>query len=158
MRRLYIIICLCCCLTALQAQNNEARFRDIYDQAEEDYSIGRLEQAEQQLKDHIKEFPVTLQMSAYRLLSLCYIGMDREEDAVSYVRLLLAENPYYSPTISDPQRFIDMVEDIKSGLTATITTASSQAETLQEVPVPTTLITEDMIRDSIVYLYQHNLP
>lgn len=149
MRRLYIIIlCLCCCLTSLQAQNNETLFRDIYDQAEEDYNVGRLEQAEQQLKSHIKEFPVTLQLSAYRLLSLCYIGMDREEDAVSYVRLMLAENPYYSPTISDPQRFIDMVEDIKSGLSATITTASSQAETLQEVPVPTTLITEDMIRDS----------
>ena len=149
MRRLYIIIlCLCCCLAALQAQNNETLFRDIYDQAEEDYNVGRLEQAEQQLKSHIKEFPVTLQLSAYRLLSLCYIGMDREEDAVSYVRLMLAENPYYSPTISDPQRFIDMVEDIKSGLSATITTASSQAETLQEVPVPTTLITEDMIRDS----------
>ena len=99
MRRLYIIIlCLCCCL--------------------EDYNVGRLEQAEQQLKSHIKEFPVTLQLSAYRLLSLCYIGMDREEDAVSYVRLMLAENPYYSPTISDPQRFIDMVEDIKSGLSA----------------------------------------
>ena len=33
MRRLYIIIlCLCCCLTSLQAQNNETLFRDIYDQ------------------------------------------------------------------------------------------------------------------------------
>ena len=148
MRRLYIIIlCLCSCLTTLQAQNNETRYRDIYDQAEEDYSIGRLEQAEQQLKNHIKDFPVTLQMSAYRLLALCYIGMDRDEDASSYVRQLLAENPYYSPTISDPQRFIDMVEDIKSGLTATITTASSQAESLAEVPVPTTLITEQMIQD-----------
>jgi iron complex outermembrane receptor protein len=41
-----------------------------------------------------------------------------------------------------------MVEDVKSGRTATITTASSQAEVLAEVPVPTTLITEEMIRNS----------
>ena len=40
MRRLYIIIlCLCCCLTSLQAQNNETLFRDIYDQAEEDIAL-----------------------------------------------------------------------------------------------------------------------
>ncbi len=40
-----------------------------------------------------------------------------------------------------------MVERIKAGRTATITTASSQAENLSEVPVPTTLITEEMIRN-----------
>ena len=40
-----------------------------------------------------------------------------------------------------------MVENIKRGLTAKITTASSHAESLAEVPVPTTLITEDMIRN-----------
>ena len=60
---------------------------------------------------------------------------------------MLSQDPYYTASSQDPQRFIDLVESIKLGLTAKITTASSQAETLAEVPVPTTLITEDMIRN-----------
>lgn len=131
----------------LSAQTTEERYRAIYDAAEQDYNIGRLEEAEKQLKDNIDNFPVTLRQSVYRMLSLCYLGMDREDDAEQYVRNMLDENPYYSPTLNDPQRFIDMVEKCKSGLLATITTASSQAENLSEVPVPTTLITEEMIHD-----------
>lgn len=147
-RRLYIIIYICCCFISVHAQSSEERYRAIYDQAEQDYNIGRLEHAEQELSNNLRNFPISMRQSAYRLLSLCYLAMDRNEDADKYVRLLLQDNPYYSTTINDPQRFIDMVEDIKSGLSATITTASSQAESLQEVPVPTTLITEEMIRDS----------
>lgn len=146
--RKYILTILCCSTLAVCAQTADERYRAIYDAAEQDYNIGRLEQAEKQLSDNLKNFPLSLRPSAYRMLSLCYIGLDREEDAEKYVQLLLADNPYYSTTINDPQRFIDMVENIKSGLTATITTASSQAESLDEVPVPTTLITEEMIRDS----------
>ena len=130
------------------AQSVEERFRSIYDEAERNYSIGRLDEAQKSLKEHLKEFPISLRTSAYRILSLCCLGEDKEMEAEYYVRQLLDENPYYSTTLSDPQRFIDMVESIKSGRTATITTASSQAENLNEVPVPTTLITEEMIRNS----------
>ena len=49
---------------------------------------------------------------------------------------------------SDPAEFADIVNNIKAGMTATITTASSQAESLAEVPVPTTLITAEMIQNS----------
>ena len=141
------------CLFALlplggYAQSQEERYRAIYDQAEHNYSIGRLDEASQSLKEHLKEFPVSLRTSAYRILALCSIGQDDDFEAEYYARQLLDENPYYSAMFSDPQRFIDMVESIKSGRTATITTASSQAENLNEVPVPTTLITEEMIRNS----------
>ncbi len=136
-----------CSILTTQAQTTDERMRALYDKAEQDYNIGRLEDAEKQLRTNINDFPVTLLQSVYRMLSLCYLGMDREEDAQSYARLLLSENPYYSPTLNDPQRFIDMVDNLKSGLSATITTASSKAEGLSEVPVPTTLITEEMIRD-----------
>ncbi len=132
----------------LQAQDNTELYRSIYDKAEQDYDIGRLEQAEQRLKENLKDFPLELKQSAYRMLALCYLGMDRDDDAQYYTKLLLAENPYYSSSINDPQRFIDIVEQIKSGLIATITTASSQAESLNEVPVATTLITEEMIQNS----------
>ena len=146
--RPYIIIFLAFWALAVHAQTAEEHLRAIYDQAEQDYNIGRLEQAEQQLQQNLKNFPVTLLPSAYRMLALCYLGMDREEDAHFYVQRLLEDNPYYSPTLNDPQRFIDMVDNLKSGLSATITTASSQAEKLSEVPVPTTLISEEMIHNS----------
>ena len=130
------------------AQSVEERYRAIYDEAERNYSIGRLDEARQSLKEHLAEFPISLRTSAYRILSLCCIGQDDDMEAEYYARQLLDENPYYSTTLSDPQRFIDMIENIKSGLIATITTASSKAENLNEVPVPTTLITEEMIRNS----------
>ena len=132
---------------SVQAQNTEEQLRNIYENAEQDYNIGRLEEAQQQLNSKLAFFPNSLLQSAYRLLALCSLGLDDNDKAETYTRLLLEENPYYSTTINDPQRFIDMVERIKSGHQATITTASSQAESLSEVPVPTTLITEDMIRN-----------
>jgi len=133
---------------AANAQTAEERYRAIYDKAEQDYNIGRLEQAEQELKENLKNFPITMHQSVYRILALCYLGMDRNAEAEKCVEMLLQNNPYYSTTLDDPQRFIDLVNDIRSGFVATITTASSQAETLNEVPVPTTLITEEMIRIS----------
>ena len=147
MKQILLFILLAFLPLTLSAQTTEERYRAIYDAAEQDYNIGRLEEAEKQLKDNIDNFPVALRQSVYRMLSLCYLGMDREDEAEQYVRNMLDENPYYSPTLNDPQRFIDMVENFKSGLSATITTASSQAENLSEVPVPTTLITEEMIHD-----------
>ena len=148
-KRLYLIILyIGCCVLTTSAQTTEEKYRRIYDDAEQAYQIGRIEQAESELVTHLNNFPLSLRQSAYRMLALCYINMDRPKDAERYVQMLLDDNPYYSVTLSDPQRFIDMVEDVKSGRTATITTASSQAEVLAEVPVPTTLITEEMIRNS----------
>jgi len=131
--------------TDLQAGEN---YRAIYDQAEQDYNIGRLEEARKALVENLNDFPLSLKLSAYRILSLCALGVDDNDEAERYVRMILDVNPYYSTTLSDPQRFIDMVENTKDGRNATITTASSQAETLAEVPVPTTLITREMIDNS----------
>lgn len=141
----YTLAFLLFCCSATFAQN-VSESRSIYDAAEADYQVGRLEEAQQQLTTHLKEFDSSLLQSAYRLLALCKLGMDDTQKAEEYIRLLLEKNPYYSPTANDPPRFIDMIEQIKSGLNATITTASSHAEKLSEVPVPTTLITEEMIK------------
>ena len=128
----------------LSAQQDDIRM--IYHEAEENYAIGRIDQARDLLKNHLSEFDGSLLESAYRLMSLCYLANDDEDEAEYYASLLLRESPYYSVTPQDPKRFADIIAQIKAGLSATITTASSQAENLNEVPVPTTLITEEMIR------------
>ena len=144
MRILITLLLLCASCHNVIAQ--ESSLRQAYSQAEDDYNLGRIEQASNILLDNMKEFQGNLRQSSIRLLVLCWLGLDEMEKAEEWTAKLLADDPYYTASSQDPQRFIDLVERIKRGLTAKITTASSHAETLAEVPVPTTLITEDMIR------------
>ena len=134
--------------TLLPLQAQESNVRLIYDQAESDYQIGRIEQAMDLLQDNMMSFSGNLKVSVYRLLSLCNLGLDNFEEAERYANLLLKEDPYYTTSMQDPQRFSDMVATLKAGLSSTVTTASSQEENLDEVPVPVTLITAEMIEKS----------
>lgn len=147
MRKIIFTIIFIGCSLAGLAQDDYEQYRNIYNLAEENYNIGKIDEAEQLLMENLKSFPNNMRQNAYKLLALCSLGNDQELEAEQHTRLLLQENPYFTANANDPQRFIDMVERIKKGLSATITTASSQAETLAEVPVPTTLITSDMIRE-----------
>lgn len=142
-----LIILLVFCASSHNSIAQESFLRQVYTQAENDYNLGRIEQASTALLDNMKEFHGNLRQSSIRLLVLCWIGLDETEKAEEWTAKLLAEDPYYTASPQDPQRFIALVENTKRGLTAKITTASSHAETLAEVPVPTTLITEDMIRN-----------
>ena len=126
---------------------NDTRMREVFAQAENDYRIGRIEQAREVLLQDLADFHGNLRQNALRLIALSYLARFDMEHAQQYATLMLQENPYYSPSASDPAAFADIVNDIKAGMTATITTASSQAESLAEVPVPTTLITAQMIHD-----------
>ncbi len=148
MKRLIFLIILLRCTIALSAQESE-RLRSIYEDAYQAYAIGRLEQAQQLLKANINKFSSGqggLKENAYRLLALCSLGLGDEEEAENYTRLLMNENPYFSKSLSDPPRFVDMIEKYSGHSTSTITTASSRAEDLKEVPVPVTVITDEMIR------------
>ena len=142
-----LIILLFLCASSLNAIAQESFLRQVYTQAENDYNLGRIEQASTALLNNMKAFQGNLRESSLRLLVLCWLGLDETEKAEEWTAKLLAEDPYYTASSQDPQRFIDLVENIKRGLTATITTASSHAESLAEVPVPTTLITEEMIHN-----------
>lgn len=145
--RLYVIMACLFALLPLPAQEANSELRQIYAEAEAQYQIGQIEQAAKALEQHLTEFKGSLRQNAYRLVALCYLALDNDEEAKKNATLLLKANPYYT-SVQDPPRFIDMISLIKQGKTATITTASSQAESLEEVPVPVTLITEDMIRCS----------
>ena len=135
------------CAGIVHAQD-DSKMRDIYSQAENDYQIGRIEQARDALLENLSGFYGNQHQSALRLIALCYLARFDMEKTKQYTSLMLQENPYYSPSAHDPAIFTDMVNSIKAGMTATISTASNQAESLAEVPVPTTLITAEMIANS----------
>ena len=148
MRIRFYLISIIFCLSTLSAQAQDSSARQIYNQAENEYDIGRIEQAMSIMQDNLDRFHGNVRQSVFRLMALCHLSLDDVKKAEEATRNLLNEDPYYTASPQDPQRFIDMVENLRSGITATITTASSQAENLNEVPVPTTLITEEMIRNS----------
>ena len=141
----YLLLLLLPC-AAIGQENSDLRQR--YLQAEAEYGIGHFDASIGLLEEQIGNFRGTLKESAYRLLALCYLNKDNMPEAERYISLLLKEDPYYNVTIHDPLRFADIVERFKKGGNATITTASQQAESIDEAPVPVTVITEQMIQDS----------
>ena len=154
--RQYLIITIGSLLTVLTsgAQENlqvgeAARMsttRQIYNQAESDYDIGRIDQAISVLQANIDSFEGTLRQSAYRLLALCYLSQDKDDEARIYAERLVKLNNYYNAT-GDPARFQDIISQLKGGIITTITTASSQSETINEAPAPITIITAEMIEE-----------
>ena len=127
---------------------NDAKMREVYAQAENAYRVGRIEQAREVLLQNLSNFQGNLCQDALHLIALTYLVEYDIPQTEQYVARLLEQNPYYTPSSQDPATFVEIMNSIKGGMTATITTASSQAETLAEAPVPTTLITDEMIRNS----------
>lgn len=126
----------------------QSNIRQIYEEAEEYFNIGRIEQAASLLNSNIDKFEGGMRSSAYRLIALCHLAQDQDAEAETAVTTMLNEDPYFTPSAQDPMRFIDMVSRLKSGRMKTITTASKLAETIEDAPVPVTLITEEMIKNS----------
>ena len=143
----HIILLIVLLLPATTLAQDNASFRQIYSQAESEYQIGRLDQAKDLLQSHLHNFQGNLKQNAYRLISLCYLAQDSLEKSESYASLLLGENPFYT-SVQDPIRFEEIINRLKSGQTAKITTASRLAESVEDAPVPVTLITEEMIQAS----------
>ena len=145
-KSIYILLYIVVFFADPACAQNDAKMREVYAQAENDYKIGRIEQAREGLLQNLNAFQGNLRQNALRLIALSYLDEYDVRQAEHYTTRLLEQNPYYTPSASDPSTFIGIVNNIKAGMTATITTASSQAESLSEAPVPTTLITEEMIR------------
>ncbi len=120
--------------------------RQLLNQAENDYNVGRIEQAVVTLRDNIGTFQGTLRQSACRLLALCYLSQDQVEEAQRWAEQLMKLNRYYNST-DDPARFQDLINQLREDLTATITTASNQSESIHEAPAPVTIITAEMIEE-----------
>ena len=120
--------------------------RQICSQAESNMQIGRTDEARDTLLLHMNAFKGTLKRDALRMIAMSYLTDYDEQKAGEYVKMMLEVDPYYSVTTFDPPIFVDIVNKLKAGKTVMVTTASNMEESLDEVPVPTTLITEEMIR------------
>ena len=147
-KTLYILLCaVIFCVSTTRAQD-DTKMREVYVQAENAYRIGRIEQAREMLLENLSTLQGNSRQNALRLIALTYMDDYDIPKTEQYVTLLLEQNPYYTPSSNDPATFVEIVNNIKAGMMPTITTASNQAETLAEVPVPTTLITAEMIQTS----------
>ena len=152
-RRIFsVVVVLLLAVFTVSAQDDSPR--QIFEQAEEAYQIGRILEAKKLAEDCVKRLDDAQRLSGYRLLSLCCLALDQQDEARRYAELVLKENPYYTPTIDYPPRFIDMINEIKQGLITTISTASNQSESVNEAPVPITIITAEMIEE---FGYNKNL-
>ena len=118
-----------------------------YATAQRYYQIGRFDSCEVYSRKVVNTGSGMLKTNAYRLMALLRIEKGDISGADAIIDKLLAYDPYFTPAISDPQRFIDMISERKRQ-EAGITTASRQAESIEESPVPVTLITEAMIHHS----------
>ena len=133
-------------MSSVVRAQEESDLLQVYMQAESEYDIGHFDASIRLLNENMDSFNKALKVSAYRLMSLCYLGKDEQAEAERFATALLKEDPYYNVTIHDPLRFSDLIGRLKKGEKTTITTASQQAESVEEAPVPVTLITEEMIK------------
>ena len=131
----------------VSAQASPTDAVQLYAKAQAEYSNGQFDKCKESLYAMLPSAKGLLKTGAYRLLALCSLEQGDIEGAKNNVALLLKSDPYFTPSLGDPMRFLDMVSEAKDQ-SAGITTASRQAETIEEAPVPVTLITDEMIRHS----------
>lgn len=128
------------------AQNNDSDEQKLIALADSAYQIGRFMLVDSILGNSASHMQSQNRVKAYRLLALSALYTDRTELAERYSARLLEADPFFT-AYDDTQRFHDILEQLKKG-TDKITTASAWAESLEEAPVPVTLITEEMINHS----------
>ena len=147
MKHFFIILLLIMTAFPALAQDEGAESRAVYNKAEDYYGIGRFDEAIKTLDESNGKFLSSIKNNVLRLYALCYMETDNSEMCRKYALRLLDANPGYT-SVNDPPRFRDLIEELKKGSNATISTASFSSESVEEAPVPVTVITEEMIRAS----------
>lgn len=126
------------------ATAQEQRAAAVLQQASAEYGVGHFEQVSGLLGKAVKEWPQAERVQGYRLLALSYLACDRWEECREAMQAMLEAEPAYTPALQDPRRFVEMIREMQSGK-VTLVTASQQAESPEEAPVPVTLITREML-------------
>lgn len=138
--RLKTIICLICLHSTIMLAQNQ-----VMSTSSENFDRGRFEEVDSLLKSELGRLKGQELVGAYRMLALSAFYQDKFAESEQWCKRLLTIDPYFKAYGEDP-RFQDMLDNLRKG--TTISTASKQAESLDEAPVPVTIITEEMIRIS----------
>ena len=93
-----------------------------------------------------KVMPKDVRIQSYRLLALTDIAMDLLPSARGHVVQIIALDSDFKGKFEDPSVFKEMLARMRTN-TAAIVSASKLVEPLNEVPVPVTLITSEMIEN-----------
>lgn len=115
-----------------------------YNKASRLYYFGKFDEARESLLSIINTLPAYQQLQAYRMMASMALYDDDLSECEQYVAQMLQLDPYYNDSSDDP-RLMDIVNNMKRR-SNTLSTASSQSESLEEAPVPVTVISQEMIR------------
>lgn len=144
-RILILLLTITIALSAAAQDSKSANNETLYENAITLYDNGMFDRCEAEMVQILPSLKGMMKDNAYRIITLCKLNTGDIQGARQYVEILLKHDPYFTPSLGDPQRFIDLINDSKSK-EAGITTASRQEESVDETPVPVTLITEEMIQ------------
>ncbi len=106
-------------------------------EADKEYLIGNFENVIKQLTPCVNNgFNDMQKVQAYRILSKTYIALDEDSSAVSAAAKLLAIKPdFQADNLTDPFRFVEIIERLKSfGNMLFVTSVSKKAENILEAP------------------------
>lgn len=146
-KKIIILLAFVLLSITITAQNADDSVENSYNKALTEYQNGQFERCERHTLTLLPDADGMLKKSSYRLLALCRLEQGDIDGARKYVAALLKYDPYYTPSLGDPLRFIDLIEEKKHEESG-VTTASRRQESIDEAPVAVTLITNDMIRRS----------
>ena len=120
----------------LHAQENkgDSNYRQLLEQADEDYGIGRFDQVLTAVETTIDKMKGTDKQRALRLAALCHLAMYQTDKAELYAQRLIQENRYYS-SVNDPMEFTEIINRIRAGTAVTVTTASNIEESIDRKSV-----------------------
>ena len=145
MQRVLIILTLLIGINPNLKSQNET---DLYSRAKYLFDTGQFAEADSLLTSNVASMTNEYREAAYRLLVLSALHQDQYDKAEHYAEKLLDLNPFYTTQVGESPRFADLIYRLKQSSGNTVFTASQMAETLEEAPVPVTLITEEMIKAS----------
>jgi len=145
MKNLIIIFLLIFLLFSINKTFSQCDFASIKE-ADKSYSLGSFQKVIDNLQPCVNAgISDTLKVEAYRLLSKTYIAIDDDSSAVDAASKLLQIQPDFQPdNLSDPLKFIELIEKLKLlGSKLLVTSVSKKAENIYEAPATVISISKE---------------
>jgi outer membrane receptor for ferrienterochelin and colicins len=121
----------------------------VLNDADQSYRSGNFEETVGIINKCIGEgFNNTQKIQGYRLLAKTFLALDNDSSANDAVNNLLNIDPKFQPDyLSDPPRFIKIIETIKKAKSSVIiTSVSKKEENIYEAPATAVMISENQIK------------